>query len=189
MLSTLLYGAESWTVYMAQAHSLNAYMMRHRRQILGVKCIPNQDILMKTNMSSMYETLIHRNLRWAGHLIRLDNTRLPKQILYSQLKEGHRSVGRPKLRFKDTIKRNLAQKGIPPGSWDKKANDRPLWRELIRRKSSSDTMDSKYCKSTNFGMVLYLANLANCVSSLIFVAANIYVDRTLHRRAAGRRQI
>ena len=146
VLSTLLYGAESWTVYMAQAHSLNAYMMRHLRQILGVKWwhrIPNQDILMKTNMSSMYETLIHRNLRWAGHLIRLDNTRLPKQILYSQLKEGHRSVGRPKLRFKDTIKRNLAWKGILPGSWDKKANDRPLWRELIRRKSSSDTMDSK----------------------------------------------
>ena len=46
-----------------------------------------------------------------------------------------------------------------------------------------------YCKSTNFGVLLYLANLANCVSSLIFVAANIYVDRTLHRRAAGRRQI
>ena len=48
---------------------------------------------------------------------------------------------------------------------------------------------SIYCKSTNFGVLLYLANLANCVSSLIFVAANIYVDCTLHRRAAGRRQI
>ena len=43
-----------------------------------------------------------------------------------------------------------------------------------------------YCKSTNFGVLLYLAN---CVSSLIFLAANIYVDRTLHRRAAERRQI
>ena len=46
-----------------------------------------------------------------------------------------------------------------------------------------------YCKSTNFGVLLYLANLANCVFSLIFVAANIYVERTLHRRAAERRQI
>ena len=127
VLSTLLYGAESWTVYMAQAHSLNAYTMRHLKQILSVKWwhrIPNQDILMKTNMSSMYETLIHRNLRWAGHLIRLD-------LLYSQIKEGHRSVSRPKLHFKDTIKRSLARKGIPPGNWDKKANNRPFWRELI----------------------------------------------------------
>ena len=49
VLSTLLYRAESWAVYMAQAHSLNAYMMRHLRQILGVKWwhrIPNQGILM-----------------------------------------------------------------------------------------------------------------------------------------------
>ena len=44
------------------------------------------------------------------------------------------------------------------------------------------------CHTVNqqiFGVLLYLANLANCVFSLIFVAANIYVDRTLHRRAAG----
>ena len=47
----------------------------------------------------------------------------------------------------------------------------------------------EYCKSTNFGVLLYLANLANCVISPIFVAANTYVDRTLHRRAAERRQI
>ena len=50
-------------------------------------------------------------------------------------------------------------------------------------------LSSLYCKSTNFGVLLYLANLANCVFSLIFVAANIYVDRTLHRRATERRQI
>ena len=49
--------------------------------------------------------------------------------------------------------------------------------------------NGSYCKSTNFGVLLYLANLASCVFSLIFVAANIYVDRTLHRRAAERRQI
>ena len=51
------------------------------------------------------------------------------------------------------------------------------------------TTSVKYCKSTNFGVLLYVANLVNCVFSLIFVAANIYVDHTLHRRAAGRRQI
>ena len=133
---------------MTQAHSLNAYMLRHQSQILGFKWwhrISNQDIVMKSNMSSMYKALINRNrnLRWAGHLVRLNNTQLPKQILYPQLKEGHRSVGRPKLCLKDTIKRNLALKGIPPGGWDKKVTSRPLWRELMRRKSSSDMMDSK----------------------------------------------
>ena len=48
---------------------------------------------------------------------------------------------------------------------------------------------TEYCKSTNFGVLLYLANLANCVFSLIFVTPTYvnYVDRTLHRR--GRPQI
>ena len=145
VLSTLLYGSESWTVYMNQAHNLNSFMMRHLRQILGIKWwhfISNDAILEKTNMPSVHEILIQRNLRWAGHLNRLDNTRLPKQILYSQLKEGKRGIGRPKLRFKDTVRRNLKSKGIPLGSWDRLAQHRTLWRSQIRRRSSSDTIDS-----------------------------------------------
>ena len=113
--------------------SLNAYMMRHLRHILGVKVwhrIPNQDILMKTNMSSMYETLIHR-LIWAGHLIRLNNTPLPKQIFPAQGRTSKR--WQAKTRFKDAINTSLPWKGIPPGSWDKKANNRLLWRELVWR--------------------------------------------------------
>ena len=85
---------------MPQAHNPNAYMMRHLRQIPCVKWwhrFPNEDILQKTNMPSMHETLVQRNLRWADHLVRLDNTRLPKQILYCQLKEENQSIGRLKL--------------------------------------------------------------------------------------------
>ena len=40
----------------------------------------------------------------------MDDSRLPKQILYSQLKEGLRGIGRPRLRFKDTVRRNLKVK-------------------------------------------------------------------------------
>ena len=36
---------------------------------------------------------------------------------------------------------------------------------------------NNYCKSTNFGVLLYLANLANCVFLLIFVSANIRCSR------------
>ena len=146
VLSTLLYGAEAWTVYMKQAHSLNAFMMRHLRQILGIKWWhkrTNISILEQTNLPSMYETLIQRNLRWAGHITRLDDSRLPKQILYSQLVVGSRNIGRPKLRFKGTLRRNLLKKEIPLGSWDKTSQNRILWRDLVKRKSSSRSTDSK----------------------------------------------
>jgi len=47
----------------------------------------------------------------------MENGGLPKQILYCQLCEGSCGTGRPKLRFKDTVKRNLKAKQISIGSW------------------------------------------------------------------------
>ena len=138
VLSTLLYGVESWTVYKIAAHKLNAFVMSQLRQILSVKWwhfISNMKILQKTNMSSLYDTLIQRNLRWAGHINRLDNNRIPKQVLYSQLVDGSRGIGRPRLRFKDTIKRNLKDKEISLGRWQKLSLDRPRWRQMIHQKS------------------------------------------------------
>ncbi|KAK6294220.1 hypothetical protein J4Q44_G00350500 [Coregonus suidteri] len=41
-----------------------------------------------------------------GHVIRMPNSRLPKQIMHSQLKEGQRAPGEQKKRYKD-IKTNL----------------------------------------------------------------------------------
>ena len=52
----------------------------------------------------MYDILTWHNLRWVDHLNILENSRLPKQILSSQLREeSHGS----KLRYMDMIKRNL----------------------------------------------------------------------------------
>ena len=138
VLSTLLYGVESWTVYKVAAHKLNAFVMSQLRQILSVKWwhfMSNVKVLKKSGMSSLYETLIQRNLRWAGHVNRLPNTRIPKQVLYSQLVEGSRGIGRPRLRFKDTIKRNLKDKDISLGTWQKLTQDRPRWRQMIHQKS------------------------------------------------------
>ena len=42
--------------------------------------------------------------------------RLPKQVLYSQLFSGHRTRERPRLRFKDTIKRNVKLRDIKTDS-------------------------------------------------------------------------
>lgn len=138
VLPTLLYGVESWTVYKLAAHKLNTFVMSQLRQILSVKWwhfISDMKILQKTNMPSLYNILIQRNLRWAGHINRLDNTRIPKQVLYSQLAEGSRGIGRPKLRFKDTIRRNLKDKEISLGRWQKLSLDRPRWRQTIHQKS------------------------------------------------------
>ena len=144
VLSTLLYGTETWTIYVHQVRRLNSVMMRHLRSIMGLSLcdhIPNRVILEKAGLSDLDSTLCHKNLQWAGHVARMDNHRLPKQILFSQLSEGCRNVGRPRLRFKDVMRRNLRRQGVPCSSWYNQAQQRSSWRFAIK-KSKSKTTDS-----------------------------------------------
>jgi len=105
-------------VYKLVAHKLNTYMMIPLRQTLNAKWIEfvnNKKSLSQANLPSMYNLLIQRNIRWASHVNRMDNSRLPKQILFSQLKDGVHGIGRPKIRFRDTVKRNLQDALNPIG--------------------------------------------------------------------------
>ena len=48
--------------------------------------------------------LIRRQLKWVGHITRMDNRRLPKQVLFGQLLNAPRKPGGQKLRYKDTVR-------------------------------------------------------------------------------------
>ena len=100
MLSTRLYGAEAWTMYRRQLEKLHAFMMRHLRSIMRITWM---DKVTHKDIPSIEHFLIRKNLRWTGHLTRMSPGRLPKQVLFSKLDFGHRTRGRPRLRFKDTI--------------------------------------------------------------------------------------
>ena len=58
--------------------------------------------------------------------MRMSPDRLPKQILYSQQSSGHRKRGRPRLRFKDIIKRNLNLRDIKTDSWTSLTQQRDI---------------------------------------------------------------
>ena len=72
-------------------------------------------------------------LRWAGHVVRMADHRLPKKLLLDELQHGKRSLGDQKKRFKDTLKMSL--KAFAIGShnlWEQAAMDRPKWRASVR---------------------------------------------------------
>ncbi|VDL88503.1 unnamed protein product [Schistocephalus solidus] len=48
-------------------------------------------------------------LRWSGHLVRMDDERLPKDFFYGDVATGARRQGGRKRRFKDTLKKSLKQ--------------------------------------------------------------------------------
>ena len=67
--------------------------LRHLRQILQISWkdhIPNVEVLRRANMSSIDATLTASQLRWTGHIIRMNDSRLPKAVFYGELTEGKR---------------------------------------------------------------------------------------------------
>ena len=98
IISTLLYGSESWTTYTRQEKRLNSFHMRCLRRILGITWqdkITNNKVLAKAGLPSMFTLLRQRRLRWLGHVRRMEDGRIPKDILYGQLATGKRRTGRP----------------------------------------------------------------------------------------------
>jgi len=51
--------------------------------------------------------LMTAQYRWVGHVTRMDDTRLPKIIFYSELEHGTRSRGGHLKRYKDMLKMNM----------------------------------------------------------------------------------
>ena len=67
----------------------------------------NKDVLPRAGIPSMFTLLRQRRLRWLGHVHRMYDGRIPKDLLYGKLATGARRKDCPKLRFKDVCKRDL----------------------------------------------------------------------------------
>ena len=133
ILTTLLYASESWTPYRNQISQLDVFHKRCLRTICGFTLqdrVSIAELYKICDISGIEGFLIRSQLRWAGHVVRMDDDRLPKQLLYSQLDGGRRNVGRPWLRYKDKLKANLAAVQIKGEMFERDARDRSTWREM-----------------------------------------------------------
>ena len=136
LVSTLLYGNEIWTTYARQERRLNSFHMRYLRRILGISWedkVPNTEVLSRANLPTMFTLLRQRRLRWLGHVCRMEDGRIPKDLLYGELAAGKRNTGRPQLRFKDVCKRDMKALQIDPDHWETLAADRPSWRCSLKK--------------------------------------------------------
>ena len=120
VITSLLYGAETWTLYRKHIVQMDSFHMRCLREICRTKWndkIKNSTILSRCNMSGIETYLIKAQLRWAGHVSRMPDSRMPKQMLFGQIADAPRSVGRPLLRFKDKLKDNLKKCDLDVDTW------------------------------------------------------------------------
>ena len=77
--------------------------------------------------------LRQRRLRWLGHVRRMDDGRILKDLLYGELAKGKRLVARPKLLYKDVCKRDMKATGSNAETWDALTKDRNTWRAGLHK--------------------------------------------------------
>ena len=134
VLTTLLYGCETWTVYQRHVRKLNHFHTTCLRKLLGIKWqdkIPDTEVLTCADLPSIYTILMQSQVRWAGHVARMSNVRLPKKLLFGELQQGKRSQGGQKKRFKDTLKASLKAFNISHNTWEQSAQHRAAWQSAV----------------------------------------------------------
>ena len=102
-------------------------MLRWARGKTRLDHVRNVDIWKEAHMYPMAEFLREKRLRWFGHLQMRDKDDATRKILHMTVDEK-RNRGRPKMRWRDLVKDDMARKHITP----EMAEDRRHWHNIIR---------------------------------------------------------
>ena len=110
ILPSLLYSCETWTVYSRHSKSLNSFHLKCLRKILKIRWqdkVPDTEVLHRADATSIHTLISKNQLRGSGHVVRMDDNRLPKRIFYGEPATGKRTTGGQYKRYKDTLKASL----------------------------------------------------------------------------------
>ena len=78
-------------------------------------------------MGRFGEKIREARLRWYGHVLKKDDEYIGRRMLRMEL-PGKRKRGRPKMRFTDVVKEDMAEVEVT----EKDTEDRSNWRWKIR---------------------------------------------------------
>ena len=79
----------------------------------------------------MFTLLRQCRLCWLGHVHRMEDGHIPKDLLYGELGTGARCRGCPQLCYKDVCKHDMKACNIDTDLWEAFADDRTLWKEQV----------------------------------------------------------
>ena len=81
------YSSETYTLYKRHIQRLSQIHLCHLRAIPGIRWsdwVTNNEVLQRADMPSIEAMLLSRQLTWTGHVVRMNDTRLPKALLYGE---------------------------------------------------------------------------------------------------------
>lgn len=133
----LLYGAEAWTLTVRDASALQVFENKMLRRIFGRKLVDGTwRIRTNAEISDLFASpgvtaeLKGRRLQWLGHLHRMDEGRVARQVWRADVR-APRPPGRPRKRWADQVIADLRIQGLGPSEWQDVAVDRGRWRSVV----------------------------------------------------------
>lgn len=138
ILSILLYGSESWCLTEALFRQLRNFharcvraMCRVTRRHTRTHRISTADLLMRLGLSSVDTYITRHQLRWAGHVSRMDYRRLPRKMLSGWVR-SKRPRGAPHFTYGRALRKSLKKAQIDIATWPTTAQDREQWRNILK---------------------------------------------------------
>jgi hypothetical protein len=138
ILPVVLYGCETWSLTLGEEHRLKVFENRVLRKISGLKReedgswrkLHNDELHSLYCSSNIIRVVKSRRMRWAGHVARMGERRGVYRVLVGR-PEGKRSLGRPRRRWEDNIKKDLREIGIDGANRIQLDQDRVQWRAFV----------------------------------------------------------
>jgi hypothetical protein len=139
ILSILLYGCEGWSLTERHRQQLRVFhaqclraMCRVTRKHTWDHHISTQELGQRLGIETIDTYITRRQLRWGGHVRRMDyDRRLPRRMLSSWIAHP-RPRGAPKMTYGRSFCKALKQFHIDHETWPDLAADRSAWRETLR---------------------------------------------------------
>ena len=142
VISAGLYGCATWNIKDAQIQQLDSWKFRHLKKILRCKWsdyISYFDVIQRIRdygieIGTIAMTITKRRLLYLGHVMRMDDCRLPKKMLYGSINLGRRASGGQETSYHRCVKvdlekchlscdhKELAEKALNRGNWIKYVN-------------------------------------------------------------------
>ena len=89
-----------------------------------------RNVIVLYRSPNIVRVITSRRLRWAGHVVRMEEGRSAFKIVTCK-PSGKRPSWRPRRRWEDNIRMGLKEIGINVGNWIDSAQDKYYWKALV----------------------------------------------------------
>ena len=140
VLETMLYGCVTWSPRACHYDTLRRAHHRLLTRCIGWRKhsrtdhpISYLDTLVKTGSESIEATLRKRRILFAGFVVRMEDTRLPKCVMFGEVVGGAGSAGGQEKEWMGCLLDDLRAFGIQTDQWTVAAQDEGEWHKKAKQ--------------------------------------------------------